>query len=78
MSAAARTGEMLGCAAPRTLGPGACILLGLQPHFCPLPCRSRLPRYKYQVWQDSRLGRQKMVRDGLETVLTLVPGEPLG
>lgn len=47
-------------------------------HFCPLPCRSRLPRYKYQVWQDSRLGRQKMVRDGLETVLTLVPGEPLG
>ena len=30
-------------------------------------------RYKYQVWQDSRLGRQKMVRDGLETVLTLVP-----
>ena len=25
------------------------------------------------MWQDSRLGRQKMVRDGLETVLTLVP-----
>lgn len=31
--------------------------------------------YKYQAWQDAKLGRQKVVRDGVETVLTLVPGE---
>ena len=44
------------------------------PHLLP-PLARPCARYKYQVWQDSRLGRQKMVRDGLETVLTLVPGE---
>ncbi|PSC69765.1 Counting factor associated D [Micractinium conductrix] len=30
-------------------------------------------KYKYQAWHDSRLGRQKMVRDDVETVLVLVP-----
>lgn len=39
-----------------------------------LTCRS----YKYQAWQDAKLGRQKVVRDGVETVLTLVPGETSG
>lgn len=29
--------------------------------------------YKYQTWTDGKLGRQKIVRDGVETVLTLVP-----
>lgn len=29
--------------------------------------------YKYKAWTDSRLGRQKVERDGVETVLTLVP-----
>lgn len=37
-----------------------------------LPC---LPRYKYEAWQDTRLGRQKVVRNGKETVILLVPGE---
>ena len=37
-------------------------------------CRS----YTFQVWQDTAVGRQKMVRDGLETTLTLVPGGAAG
>ncbi|KAI3428334.1 hypothetical protein D9Q98_006714 [Chlorella vulgaris] len=30
-------------------------------------------KYTYEAWQDSRLGRQKVVRNGVETVLLLVP-----
>eukprot|EP00887_Chlorella_sp_A99_P000277 scaffold13.g277.t1 len=29
--------------------------------------------YVYQVWQDTAVGRQKMVRNGVETTLTLIP-----
>ncbi|EFN58071.1 hypothetical protein CHLNCDRAFT_142355 [Chlorella variabilis] len=30
-------------------------------------------KYQYQAWQDTRLGRQKVVRNGKETVILLVP-----
>jgi hypothetical protein len=41
------------------------------------PAHPRRPRcsYRYQAWQDTRLGRQKVVRDGVESVILLVPGE---
>lgn len=38
------------------------------------PCRTHIS-YEYKVWQDSRLGRQKITRNGVEAVLRLVPGE---
>lgn len=35
-------------------------------------------RYEYHAWRDSRLGRQRVERDGVETVIVLVPGEGPG
>ena len=70
-----RRGRRRCCCQPRSgraaRVPGA----GCAP--CAPPCPpSPACSYKYQAWQDAKLGRQKIVRDGVETVVTLVPGEP--